>query len=294
MIRLRSHGDAVGAGIDTVITAAGLSSILDELTQWATPAERSANVAGLADKRADVIVGGAILLQEIFLAFGIEQMVTSPFALREGVLLDRPLGIESGSLRLADLRRDSLLRMAEAFEEDQPHVQHATDLALGLFDQLAPLHGLGPADRELLEAAGLLHNVGLFVSHAAHHQHSEYIIRNSDRLLGYTKREVDVIAQVARYHRRSAPKASHSRFMELAESDQQTVRWLAGMLRIAIALDRTRGSVVTAVDVQDDGSILKIVPQHGDGADVSVEVFTANERSSLLGKISERNVVIEA
>jgi len=257
MIRLRSHGDAVGAGIDTVITAAGLSSILDELTQWATPAERSANVAGLADKRADVIVGGAILLQEIFLAFGI-------------------------------------VRMAEAFEEDQPHVQHATDLALGLFDQLAPLHGLGPADRELLEAAGLLHNVGLFVSHAAHHQHSEYIIRNSDRLLGYTEREVNVVAQVARYHRRSAPKASHSRFMELAESDQQTVRWLAGMLRIAIALDRTRGSVVTAVDVHDDGSILKIVPQHGAGADVSVEVFTANERSSLLGKISERNVVIEA
>jgi exopolyphosphatase / guanosine-5'-triphosphate,3'-diphosphate pyrophosphatase len=292
MIRLRSHGESVGAGLDTVITDDGLDALIDELVQWSTPEERADEVAGLAVKRADVIVGGAILLDEIFRAFEIDRMITSPFALREGVLLDRTLGIETGSLRLSDLRRDSLMRMVEDFEEDQPHVLHATKLALDLFDQLSDLHGLAPADRELLEAAGLLHNVGLFVSHAAHHQHSEYIIRNSDRLTGYTEREIAVVAQVARYHRRSAPKKSHNRFMALAKADQNRVRWLAGMLRIAIALDRTRSSIVTSVSIDSTEDALTVVAHVAAGQDATVETFTANGRSSLLGSIARRGVTI--
>jgi exopolyphosphatase/guanosine-5'-triphosphate,3'-diphosphate pyrophosphatase len=294
MIRLRTHGDTVGAGLDTVVTSDGLAQLLAELTAHATPAERAKQVPGLSERRADVIVGGAILLDEIFAAFGIDTMITSPYALREGVLLDRTLGVESGRTRLADLRRDSLLRMAEAFDEDKNHVQHATDLALGLFDQLSPLHELSAADRELLEAAGLLHNVGLFVSHAAHHQHSEYIIRNSDRLTGYTQREIEIIAQVARYHRRSAPKPSHQRFTQLDKSDQNKVRWLAGMLRIAIALDRTRQSIVSTVAVDHSGDELFMRAYVTEGADASVELFTANDRSALLGKAAGRPVTIAA
>lgn len=292
MIRLRTHGETAGAGLDTVITTDGLDDVLAELVQWSDPVERADKVAGLAEKRADVIVGGAILLDEIFDAFEMERMMTSPFALREGVLLDRALGIETGRARLSDLRRDSLLRMAEAFEEDRPHVQHATDLAVGLFDQLAELHGLTPSDRELLEAAGLLHNVGLFVSHAAHHQHSEYIIRNSDRLTGYTEREVDLIAQVARYHRRSAPKSSHARFVALTAADQKRVRWLAGMLRIAIALDRTRSATVESVQVDITDKVLLLRTQLATGTDGSVELFTANNRSKLLASVAKRTVEI--
>lgn len=293
MIRLRSHGEAVGAGLDTVITDEGLDDLLVELTQFKTPEERSSGVPGLADKRSDVIVGGAILLDEIFRAFKIDHMITSPYALREGVLLDRTLGIETGSLRLADLRRDSLMRMVETFEEDQPHVVQATELALDLFDQLDDLHGLSPGDRELLEAAGLLHNVGLFVSHAAHHQHSEYIIRNSDRLTGYTEREVEIIAQVARYHRRSAPKKSHQRFVALSKAEKKRVRRLAGMLRIAIALDRTRSSMVESVSIESTTDTMRIVAHVRPGQDATVETFTANNRCALLGTISKRNVKID-
>ncbi len=285
MIRLRTHGEAVGAGLDTVITGQGLDGVLEELVAWPNPAERAKNVDGLSKKRADVIVGGAILLSEIFTAFGIESMVTSPYALREGVLLDRTLGLESGKERLADLRRLSVLEMAEAFEEDVTHVQQATRLALAIFDQLQDRHGLGIEDRQLLEAAGLLHNVGLFVSHAAHHHHSEYIIRNSDRIAGYTEREIEIIAQTARYHRRSAPKASHTRFMAMPDDDQQRVRWLAGMLRVSIALDRTRSAVVTDLTVEGDEQ-LELVVEVADGGDASVELFTANERSRLLSQVA--------
>jgi len=292
ILRVGRDGSSGNAGLDLTIEAAALDGLIDELVRWPTAAERADMVGGLSSHRADVIVAGAILLREIFVAFGIEHMVTSPFALREGVLLDRTHGIEGGAARLQDLRRDSLLRMTDAFEEDRSHVQHATDLALRLFDELAELHGLRLGDRELLEAGGLLHNVGVFVSHAAHHHHSEYIIRNSDRLVGYTEREIEVISQVARYHRRSAPKRSHARFMALRKTDQFRVRWLAGMLRVAIALDRTRQAIVDDVVVTIDDESILITANASDGVDTSVEVFTANSRTQMLAAISERSISV--
>lgn len=292
LIRLRNQGDIGGAGLDTVIDHDSLIKLVDELTAVADPADRAAGVDGLESKRADVIVAGALLLEELFRGFGIDRMLTSPYALREGVLLDRTHGIEGGAQRLADLRRESLLAMADAFDEDQSHVQHATDLALKLFDGLVEIHGLAAHDREFLEAAGLLHNVGLFVSHSAHHQHSYYIIRNSDRLTGYTERETEIIAQVARYHRRSAPKPSHAAFTQLDKSDRDRIRWLAGMLRIAIALDRTRSGLVADMLVSADESKIRISALVAEGVDASVEVFMANSRSALLADTSGRIVEI--
>lgn len=292
MIRLRTQGDRAGAGLDTVVERDALAEMIAILTSYADPVDRLEHVPGLEAKRADVIVGGALLLDELFRAFGIERMVTSPYALREGVLLDRSHGLEGGTQRLADLRRESLLALADAFGEDRDHAQHSTDLALQLFDGLAELHGLGPNERELLEAAGLLHNVGVFVSHTAHHQHSYYIIRHSDRLVGYTEREAEIIAQVARYHRRSHPKPTHESFMAMPEADRHKVRWLAGLLRVAIGLDRTRAGLVTSVSVAVDDAAIRIEAEVEAGVDASVEVFMANSRSELLAETSGRTVEV--
>jgi len=189
-------------------------------------------------------------------------------------------------------RRSSGQRMADAFEEDPRHVEHATNLSLELFDGLHELHGLGGNERELLRAAGLLHNVGLFISHGSHHHHSYYIIRNSDRLTGYTEREIAIVALIARYHRRSGPKPSHEAFVELSEGDQQLVCWLAGMLRIGIALDRTRAALVSHVTASFDREQITIAAQIVDGHDSSVELFQANSRSALLAKTAGRLVFI--
>lgn len=292
ILRFKNEGDTGNPGLDTVITEPDLGQLVDELGSYATPAERAANVDELGARRADVIVAGAILLHEILLGFGANRMVTSPYALREGVLLDRTLGIEGTAGRLGDLRRDSLERMADAFEEDRGHVEHATELSLELFDQLHELHGLAGNERELLRAAGLLHNVGLFISHGSHHHHSYYIIRNSDRLTGYTEREIAVIALVARYHRRSGPKPSHEAFVELSQADQQIVRWLSSLLRIGIALDRTRSSLVANVTTDFDAEQITIRATIVDGHDPTVELFQANSRSALLAKTSSRLVFV--
>jgi exopolyphosphatase/pppGpp-phosphohydrolase len=114
---------------------------------------------------------------------------------------------------------------------------------------------------ELLEAAGLLHNAGLFVSHAAHHQHSECIVGSCGQLTGCTAPEADIVAQAARYQPRSAPKKSHQRFVALAKTEQKRVRWLAGILRTAIALDRTRNSIVESVSIESGADTMRRRPR---------------------------------
>lgn len=272
----------------SAIYADELSMLVDDLVVLPTPPERVAAIAGLEERRSDVIVAGALLLEEIFRQLDVQMMVASEFALREGALVDRMQGGEDGDFhRLSDIRRNSVLRFADTFEEDRSHVEHATDLALQLFDSLAEIHEFGSFERDLLEAGGLLHNVGLFVSHAAHHKHSYYVIRHSDRLNGFTDHEIELIAQVARYHRNSAPKVTHQAFTSMSEVDQDRIRIMSGILRIGIALDRTRSRAVEKVSARvesNEGGPEQIViePVVTGGADASLELYTARMRCTPL------------
>ena len=158
-------------------------------------------------------------------------------------------------------------------------------LALELFDGACVVHGLGDDSREILEASALLANVGLFVSHAGHHKHSYYVIRNSELLTGFTDREIELIAQVARYHRKSAPRRKHPEFAALGRDDQRRVRVLAGVLRVAVGLDRNHSGRVGSVAVAPDGDgplVVEVLP--ADGQDVSLEMYAATARSGLLAE----------
>ena len=175
-----------------------------------------ARIPGLDPRRADIILAGALILEQVMHAVGADTLTFSDYALREGVLLDTWRREHGGSLHhLSDLRKRSVLRLAGQMDEDSAHSDHVASLALQIFDATAGRHGLGDDSREVLEAAALLANVGLFVSHAGHHKHSYYVIRNSEMLTGFTDREVELIAQVARYHRKSAPRKKHPEFAPL-------------------------------------------------------------------------------
>ena len=152
----------------------------------------------------------------------------------------------------------SVLHLMEQCDERPDHSREVARLALALFDATAQVHGLDEAAREYLEAAALLANVGLFISHTKHHLHTYYVIRNSEHLTGFTDREIEIVAQVARYHRKSAPKPEHEAFARLWPDDQQIVRALAALLRVAIGLDRSYERRVATVRCQDDGEHLTI------------------------------------
>ena len=137
--------------------------------------------------------------------------------------------------------------MAEKYHVDLAHAQTVADVALRLFDELRPDHGLGPRHRLLLHVAGLLHEVGGFVSNRSHHKHSYYLIANSE-IFGLNRDEIVLAAHVARYHRRSGPKPSHPEYMALPREARVTVNKLAAMLRVADAL--ARGHVRSAAELR--------------------------------------------
>lgn len=262
------------------LTRSDLKAVVKSLVK-APSSEARAKLPGMDPRRADIIVGGALILEQVYEEFDIESMVFSDYALREGVLLDAWQRHHGGSLHhLSDIRRRSVVHLAELMDDDPQHSSHVAQLVLSLFDQTRDLHGLGDDAREYLEAAALLCNLGLFLSHAGHHRHSYYMIRNSEHLTGFTNREIELIAQIARYHRKSVPGVKHPEFGALSKKDQYLVRCCAGLLRIAIGLDRTHGKKVTQVAVSA-GKTLTIQAVPKDGSDISLELFSASQRSDL-------------
>jgi len=277
------------------LTAADLDDVVADLVSRHTPESRR-GLAGLDDQRADVIVAGAVLLRQLFKSLGIQEMRVSSHALREGVVLDRIArrrGSHDALHHLGDIRRASVLAVASRYEEDIVHAEHATKLALQLFAQTSELHHLADDDLDVLEAAGLLHNIGRFVAHASHHKHSYYVIRNSEHLQGFTDHEIELIAQVARYHRKSHPKDKHPAFAALDSNDRQRVKVLAGMLRVTIGLDRTYRRVFSDLSAGFDDETLTVRLFADREADVELELFMARERRSLLAEAVGRRVDFE-
>ncbi len=294
-IAAHARGEPPRTVDNLAVSRVEVDRVVADLVTRHRPEDRR-RVPGLDPARADVVVAGALLLAEVLRSLDVERMIVSPGALREGLVLDRlrRRHRHHDALRhLGDLRRSSVLAVACRYDEDLGHAGRATDLALALFDATSDLHGYGDAERDLLEAAGLLHNVGLFVAHAAHHRHSYYLIRHAEQLAGFTEREVELIALVARYHRKSAPRPRHPEYMALDDDDRRRVEVLAGILRIGIALDRTYRQVVDSLSVDTGRDRLTITAHVPAGVDAELEIFSARERSKLLARALDRRVRIE-
>jgi exopolyphosphatase/guanosine-5'-triphosphate,3'-diphosphate pyrophosphatase len=153
---------------------------------------------------------------------------------------------------------------------------------LKLFDDLQSLHRLGYAERELLEAAALLHDIGYHISHDQHHKHSYYIISHCI-MPGFTNPESEVIANIARYHRKSHPKKKHENFESLPDSKKQIVRVLAGILRIAEGIDRRQMQVIKDVkaEVTENEINIYLFPVEKE-QNPDIELWGANRRKLLL------------
>jgi exopolyphosphatase/guanosine-5'-triphosphate,3'-diphosphate pyrophosphatase len=250
----------------------------------ATGLDERLKMPGLDATRVDIIVAGAILLDEVLERLGAREITLCEWALREGVLLDyvhshrRSL---ARAARVPDPRRRSVVQLAERCVHDAPHARHTARLALALFDATQARHRLGAAERELLEYAALLHDVGHHISYPAHHKHSYYLIKNGG-LHGFEPGEREVIACVARYHRRGRPRRAHAGYGALPKRARRTVGLLAGMLRVADALDRSHRQLVETVTVSDrDGRLTLRAEAQGD---CELEIWGARQRAGLLAR----------
>jgi exopolyphosphatase/guanosine-5'-triphosphate,3'-diphosphate pyrophosphatase len=315
MIHAQRGGNSQRTYNNMEFTRSEVTEITALISGAVDSAERS-RLPALEASRADIAVAGALILEQILERYEIPAVTFSEAALREGVLvetaqrvMDREAGT-SGRARTVsgsethDVARRSVLHLRDRCDEDPQHSDHVTHLALALCDRLveAGLVTLKDRDRDLLEFGALLANVGLVVAHSKHHIHSWYVIRNSE-LTGLTNQEIDLIAQIARYHRKSHPKSSHPEFAELSEADQSRVRTLAGILRIAIGLDRSHRSLVADISLDrdpDSGALVitalasRSKDHDPNQADLSLEIYAANERRDLLVEVLGQAVEVNA
>jgi exopolyphosphatase / guanosine-5'-triphosphate,3'-diphosphate pyrophosphatase len=282
MAAQRAGGSRPRSVSNLVLRRQGLAEVVAELVA-APDSETRAALPGVDPKRSDIILAGSLILDEVMRALRIDELVVSDYALREGVLLDAWQRRHGTSLHhLTDLRRRSVLHLVELMDDDPAHSAHVARLAVDLFDATADRHGEGGEAREVLEAAALLSNVGQFIAHAQHHLHSYYVIRNSEHLTGFTDREVELVALVARYHRKSAPKAKHAEYSSLRRRDQQLVRAMSGLLRVAIGLDRNHDGRVRSLRTIDEEGVVVVEVTADPDLDVGLELYSADARKDLL------------
>lgn len=249
---------------------------------------------GMNPRRADIIVAGNAVLLAALAMLGQDAVVVCERALRDGVVVELANRDRELAQRLGDARAQRLAaveRLAQKYEQLGGHQRHVARLALVLFEKLAPLHGLAPADRDLLWAAAMLHSVGRFVAKTNRHKHSAYLIRSS-RLEGWRDDERELIAQVARYHRRSMPKPAHPEYVALAPAERARVDGLAALLRLADGLDAGHQGAVGEVAVRAESGRITIAAQ-AEG-DVSGELAAAVEKADLFERAFGVRVAIEA
>jgi exopolyphosphatase/guanosine-5'-triphosphate,3'-diphosphate pyrophosphatase len=211
------------------------------------------------------------------------------WALREGVLLELA-GVDGSGAGTTAGRRRSVVALARRYAGDNAHGRQVARIATELFDATAGLLGLAPCSRELLEYAGLLHDIGHAVDHDRHQRHTYYLIRNSE-LLGFDPDEIEVMALVARGHRKQAPKPSDPELQVLPGSKRKLVRGLAALLRVADALDRTHFGVVKTVHVEKAAGRVVIEVDAG-VENAELELWAAERRIDLLSRLLGRPVVL--
>lgn len=239
---------------DDVLTREQLRKVAKMLC--ALPLDRRRRVKGMNPDRADIIIGGAAILETLMDELDLDEIRISDRGLKDGLLVDylARRGAAPHLTRLS-VRERSVLQLARACQFDEKHARIVQALAFELFDSArkAKLHDYGPEERDLLGHAALLHDIGVFLSYDNHHEHTWYLVRNAD-LLGFDQVEVAQIAALAYFHRRSFPERGHPKLKGLGKGDRQAVERLSVLLRIAESLDRSRSAAVSHARLRAEGS----------------------------------------
>jgi exopolyphosphatase/guanosine-5'-triphosphate,3'-diphosphate pyrophosphatase len=268
-----------------VIPHDALAALVDELA-GRSPAERG-KLRGIKPERSDLILAGAQTILTVLEIGGFDGLEVTEAGLREGVFFSKWLAPEE---LFDDVRRQSVLNLAGLYHVDHAHTEHVARLALGLFDELAQagLHDGDAVERELLWAAAVLHDIGMTVDYDDHHKHSRYLILNGG-LPGFTPREVALVGQAVRYHRKGSPSVGPFGGLMGRGDDARLLR-MAALLRLAEDLERPRDQLVRAVhaDISDDRVALHLVTE----GDASVPRWAAARETDLFVAAFGRELVV--
>jgi exopolyphosphatase/guanosine-5'-triphosphate,3'-diphosphate pyrophosphatase len=283
---------ADGNGIDV----AAMLALRDEMAALTPRARRERY--GLRGDRADVIVPALFVLSAVAEAAGATRITTPGVGLKDGILaelVDRAFRVWDVPGEAAEVEAQALA-LGRKYRFDEAHAKHVAAMSVSLFDQCADLHHLGPEERSLLKLAALLHDVGDFVGFDAHHKHTYYLVTHSD-LMGLSPEQKEVVANVARYHRKSLPDLSHPGYRKLDRRLRTVVRKLAALLRVADAFDREHQGKVLDVAVRITPGRLSLRatpnPLTTGNRDLSLERWTALRKADLMEEVFACEVKVD-
>lgn len=277
---------------DLTITRAELSDVVGILRGVPLPERKK--TPGLNPDRADVILAGAAILEVLMDELRIKQLSTSRLGLRDGLLVNYLIRSREHSDPVYELsaRRRSVLLLGRRCNFDEKHALAVARLALDLFDSAKQLglHDFGDAERELLEYAAILHDIGVFLCFVNHQAHTYYLVRHAD-LVGFDQMEIATIAALARYHRKGRPRPEHPEFADLDKQGQAIVSRLFVLLRLAERLERSHHGVVQRARLRKAGSddIKLVVKAEGD---CSLELMAIKKDQRAFEKAFDRQLVV--
>lgn len=284
-------------------TLNGYSFTLQDLREWVsrlrtmTNSER-AEIPAMPERRSEVILAGAVILQEAMTLLGVESITTCERALREGVIVDWMLAHDFIDNRLrfqSTIRQRSVKKIASKYEVNLEYSERIATIALSLFEQTRGyIHEWGNQEKFLLWAAAILHNCGHYISHSSHHKHSYYLIRNSG-LLGYNETEIEIIANLARYHRKSQPKKKHENYQNLVKKEHKLmVEQLSPFLRLATSIDRRQIGAISRIECnyekEDKKLYLRLFPVNQED-DCAVELWSLSYSKIIFEEVFEVKLV---
>jgi exopolyphosphatase/guanosine-5'-triphosphate,3'-diphosphate pyrophosphatase len=278
---VREIGEPTESADLAVIDPAEFDKLVDRCERY-TPEELSKRF-GLSFAEAETLNPALLVYQLLLHKTKAPQMIVSHVSMRDGLLMElarEVTGKEDESLLAGVVH--SAVTIAEKYCVDLDHAQNVADVAVRLFDLFQVDHGLNSRHRLLLRIASLLHEIGGFVSSRAHHKHSEYLIANSE-IFGLNRNEIAMVAQIARYHRRSVPRPSHLPYMALSRESRVVVNKLAAFLRVADAM--IRGHRRRTADIQfqrQDDDLIVLVPG---GSDLLLEERAMDTKGDLFEDI---------
>jgi exopolyphosphatase/guanosine-5'-triphosphate,3'-diphosphate pyrophosphatase len=270
------------------VTGAQIRHLVTDLAQLTL--EKRKKVPGLNPARADIIVSGLVIIERIMSHLHVNVVQVHTRGVRDGLLLEMVQAAFGGPPEVisSEARTAAVEQFAKSCGVDLPHAKQVAKIAGSLWQQLAAPLGLRASDRELIEAAALLANVGYLINFEGHHKHSYHLIVNSE-LAGFEREQLRMLALVARYHRGSRPKKKHGDFRVLGDDDRRRVAAAAAILRLALALDRTHQQRVQEICAQITGGHVEITVEAQGDADV--DLWAARSKVKLFERVFDREVV---
>jgi exopolyphosphatase / guanosine-5'-triphosphate,3'-diphosphate pyrophosphatase len=247
-----------------LLSRQGLEELVEDMA--ALPARDRSRLPGLKQDRADITLAGAVVISAALERLGVEVIEICAQGLREGIFYERFLAPAHPPL-IGDVRRQSVLNLVDIYRCERAHAEHVTMLALAVYDELARLglHALEHPERELLWAAGMLHDAGVMVDYNDHHKHGFYLVLNAG-LPGFRHRELALVALLVRAHRKALPTPSPLEGVLDPDDDERLMR-LAACLRVAEQLERGRAGGIREVRMDaPDGTVRLAVRAEGDPA----------------------------